>query len=494
MLKVDQPYDVAITTNGGYPLDQNLYQTIKGISAASRVVRDGGTILLCAGCEDGLPDHGGYAKLLAKAGSPTRALELLAQPDFSEPDQWAVQIQCQILLKQDVFVHSVGLSPEQITEALYQPCGDPLALLARLRLAKPDLRVCVLPEGPQTIGYLALDIEDPASLRAYLQDKRLVDPDETLKMRVLAGGVSNRTVWLGRPGGEAWVIKQALGKLRVKSDWFSDPKRIHQEALGLKWLGQLLPQGSVPKLVLEDRSVDVLAMEAVPEPHQNWKTLLLAGELDLDLVRQHGTLLAQLERAPGQQAPLLAAEFADRSYFETLRVEAYYLYSAQTCAAAREFLSALVQETRATTVALTHGDYSPKNALVYQNRLVLLDHEVMHFGDPAFDLGFALTHLLSKANHLVGLRSAFAEAAATFWRAYLQEVGQPAWFRGLEARAVRHTLACLLARVCGKSPLEYLSPHEGERQLKVVLGLLQAPPVTVPELVEVFVRRIAECP
>ena len=155
MLKLDRLYDVAITTNGGYPLDQNLYQAIKGVSAASRVVREGGIIILCAACEDGLPDHGGYAQLLARARSPQKALEMLSQPGFSEPDQWAVQIQAQILLKQQVYVHSEGLTPEQITQALYRPCVDPVSLLADLRRQNPQLRVCVLPEGPQTIGYLA---------------------------------------------------------------------------------------------------------------------------------------------------------------------------------------------------------------------------------------------------------------------------------------------------------------------------------------------------
>jgi len=339
-----------------------------------------------------------------------------------------------------------------------------------------------------------LDIEQPESFRAYLLGQGFLEPADELTMRVLSGGVSNKTVWLQRPFGGAWVVKQALEKLRVKSDWFSDPKRIHQEALGLKWLGQLLPAGSVPRLVFEDPLNNLLAMEAIPEPHQNWKTLLLAGKLDLELVREHGRLLAQLEREPGEQAALLASEFADRSYFETLRLEAYYLHAADSCEAAGEFLRALVEETRATTVALTHGDYSPKNVLVYQNRLILLDHEVMHFGDPAFDVGFALTHLLSKANHLENLRSRFAEAAVEFWQAYLDALGRPAWLNGLEARAVRHTLACLLARICGKSPLEYLGPHERERQQKVVLGLLQEQPATIPRLVEAFVRRITECP
>jgi aminoglycoside phosphotransferase (APT) family kinase protein len=137
-----------------------------------------------------------------------------------------------------------------------------------------------------------------------------------------------------------------------------------------------------------------------------------------------------------------------------------------------------------------HGDYSPKNVLIREERLILLDHEVIHFGEPAFDLGFGLTHFLSKAHHLPEKRSAFAEAARLYWSVYRDEVGFLPWVEGLEQRAVRHTLGCLLARVAGRSPLEYMDEKELVRQREAVLELIHNPPESVPGLVENFVGRL----
>src|SRR5205823_2384351 len=126
------------------------------------------------------------------------------------------------------------------------------------------------------IGIMAspepLDIEQPDALAAYLRDTGRIGPDEPVRIRTLAGGVSNKTVLVERPSGEAWVLKQALSKLRVAVDWFSDPARIHREALGLKYLAELAPPGTITPLVFEDAGHHLLAMEAVPQPHENWKT------------------------------------------------------------------------------------------------------------------------------------------------------------------------------------------------------------------------------
>jgi nickel-dependent lactate racemase len=155
MVRVDQPYDLVVTTNSGYPLDQNLYQSVKGMSAASQVVREGGSILIAAACEDGLPDHGRYAELLAEAGSPGGILEMIAQPGFCVQDQWQVQLQAQIQMKADVYVYSDGLSDEQIERALFIPCRDIEAIITKL-LEKygPRARLCVILEGPQVVPYL----------------------------------------------------------------------------------------------------------------------------------------------------------------------------------------------------------------------------------------------------------------------------------------------------------------------------------------------------
>lgn len=331
----------------------------------------------------------------------------------------------------------------------------------------------------------ALDIEDPAALLAYLRHSGRVEPDEQPQIAVLPGGVSNRTVWVKRESGEAWVLKQALAKLRVATDWFSSPERIHREALGLEWLGRLAP-GSTPRLIFEDRARFLLAMEAVPQPHVNWKTLLLAGQVGLAHVRQFAELLAAIH-GPARGRTDLAEVFGDRSFFESLRLDPYYSYSAAQEPAAAEFLRRLMADTLACRMTLVHGDYSPKNILVRNDRLILLDHEVIHYGDPAFDVGFSMTHLLSKAHHMAEHRREFLNAAREYWRTYWAALG---WAAEIEARGVRHTLACLLARAVGQSPLEYLNSAERVRQRDAALEIIPRAPETMPDLIGTFEEQL----
>jgi aminoglycoside phosphotransferase (APT) family kinase protein len=322
-----------------------------------------------------------------------------------------------------------------------------------------------------------LDIERHEHLIAYLRDTGRIARDESPRCTTLAGGVSNRTVLVERASGESWVLKQALAKLRVKVDWFSDPSRVHREALGLKYLAQLAPPGTITPLVFEDEAHHLLAMEAVPQPHENWKTMLLAGRLEMAHVEQFGRLLGTIHRnAAG--SPKLAEVFDDRSFFESLRLEPYYAYTATQVPEARDFLDHLIDDTRLRRLSHVHGDFSPKNILVRNGALILLDHEVIHWGDPAFDIGFGLTHMLSKAHHLRDRR--FIEAAHRFSAAYALS---------LDDMAAKHTLGCMLARVAGRSTLEYLSEQERMRQRRVVVNLMKTVPA-MSELFEVFWREI----
>ncbi len=155
MVKVEMPFDVVITTNSGYPLDQNLYQSVKGMKAADQIVREGGTIVIATACEDGIPNHGLYGALLAEADTPLDVLDMISRPGFSAQDQWQVQIQAQIQQRADVHVYSDGLTDDQIRGALFTPCRDIERTVAVLREKYgPGMRLCVLPEGPQTIPYL----------------------------------------------------------------------------------------------------------------------------------------------------------------------------------------------------------------------------------------------------------------------------------------------------------------------------------------------------
>ncbi|MDA0791392.1 MAG: phosphotransferase [Proteobacteria bacterium] len=323
-----------------------------------------------------------------------------------------------------------------------------------------------------------MDIERHRELAHYLRQHGHVELDEPCRYTTLSGGVSNRCVLVERQGDShhpSLVIKQALSKLRVDADWRADPARIHREAEGMRALGVLLEPGQVPALRFEDRQLHLLAMTAVPTPHQNWKSMLLHNDVQPDHVRQFATILARIHTAD----PNILGHFTDRSFFESLRLQPYYAHTATRLPGAATFLEALIRDTQNCNTALVHGDFSPKNILVRQGKLILLDHEVIHRGDPAFDTGFALTHLLAKANHVCP--ATFEQAATVFWQTYLEQGGPAS-----EAGSVRHTIACLLARVDGKSPLEYLTATERDRQRHAALDLIRAAPDTVIELIRTF--------
>jgi nickel-dependent lactate racemase len=156
MVAVPRPFDIVVTTNSGYPLDINLYQSVKGMRAADQVVRQGGAIIIAARCSDGIPEHGLYGKILRESNSPRELLDRICAPGFLEQDQWQAQIQALIQLKADVYVRSDGLSDDEIRAALLLPCrkiedtiGDLVAKYGR------GASICLMPEGPQTIPYIA---------------------------------------------------------------------------------------------------------------------------------------------------------------------------------------------------------------------------------------------------------------------------------------------------------------------------------------------------
>jgi fructosamine-3-kinase len=242
--------------------------------------------------------------------------------------------------------------------------------------------------------------------------------------------------------------------------------------------------------VFEDPVHNLLAMDCVPNPHANWKTLLLTQPVDREHVHQFGELLGRIHRFGHDERASLPPELADQSLFDSLRLEPYYGYTAKRVPAATEFLTALIEGTRGRKDTLVHGDFSPKNILIYQGRLILLDHEVAHIGDPAFDVGFSLTHLLSKAHFRVDQRDALARATDQYWQVYRQTLGAVSWHDGFEQRILQHTLACLLARVEGRSPLEYFQDTHRSRQRQAVLDLLIRPPRSVAELIPAFLQRI----
>lgn len=154
MRVVDEPFDIVITSNSGYPLDLNLYQAVKGMSAAAQIVKEGGDIIIAAECWDGIPDHGQYARLLREAGTIENLYTQIMQPGFRCQDQWQAQIQAKIQMKANVHVYAGRLSDEALLQARVRSCRSIEATLAEILARKPSATIAVLPEGPQTVPYI----------------------------------------------------------------------------------------------------------------------------------------------------------------------------------------------------------------------------------------------------------------------------------------------------------------------------------------------------
>ena len=154
MVQVSQPYDLVITSNSGYPLDQNLYQTVKGLSAASQIVKDNGEILCLSECSDGIPSHGKFYSLLSEFSDPEQVEGMLSDPNFHCQDQWQVQILSQIAKKSNINLYTEGLSDKEIKNAFMFNAPDPQRFIDQKVKENTNIRGCVLPEGPITIPVL----------------------------------------------------------------------------------------------------------------------------------------------------------------------------------------------------------------------------------------------------------------------------------------------------------------------------------------------------
>jgi aminoglycoside phosphotransferase (APT) family kinase protein len=292
----------------------------------------------------------------------------------------------------------------------------------------------------------------------------------SLRVRELSGGVSN-VVLLVESEAERFVVKQARGKLRVKSDWHCSVERIWREVDVLAAYRELLggQASQLPEILWTDRELYAYAMTAAPAEARTWKEHLLAGDVSLNLAAACGSLLGSMHAASWRRSDL-AHQFADRTFFEQLRLEPYFAFAAERYPRLANPLESLMISNRAHPLALVHGDFSPKNLLVWEPpsvegapSLLLIDFEVGHFGDPSFDLGFFLTHLVLKAIHLPRLRNALIAAIETFWQAYLQPLQAlvtPEERTALNERTRQQLAGCLVARVHGKSPVDYLTPGQ----------------------------------
>jgi aminoglycoside phosphotransferase (APT) family kinase protein len=302
----------------------------------------------------------------------------------------------------------------------------------------------------------------------------LVRPGEAVRITPLTGGVSS-DISLVEAGGRRFCVKRALPKLKVAALWEAPVERNAAEADFLRAVSRWLPR-AVPRVLAEDAEAGLFAMDYfAPERFPLWKAELLEGRVGQNFAAAVGRDLA-LIHSKSAAAPEMRTAFANDHTFEAIRVEPYLRATAKAHPALAARLNALARTTLSTKRALVHGDVSPKNILVGPDGPVFLDAECASFGDPAFDIAFCLNHLLLKgAREGVG-KAPYLAALVALAGAYLAGVD---WeeANGLEARAAALLPALFLARIDGKSPVEYLT-SEGEREAvrRCAIPLIAAPP------------------
>ena len=321
-----------------------------------------------------------------------------------------------------------------------------------------------------------MDLLNEANILEYLASVGELGEGPAVVQR-LAGGVSN-VVLRVKTEARDMVIKQALPRLNVAAEWYAKVERLHTEVECLRLLEVCLPPGSVPRVFFFDPARHVYAMSTVPERFGMWKAHLLNGRIDPDAVRAAAAALARIHTWTAERAEV-RERFGDLEAFRQLRVDPYYCTVQERHPEVAEAIGRVASWVGRECHCLVHGDYSPKNIMVAGGEMVLLDFEVAHWGDPAFDVAFMINHLLLKAVYRRAQAPAFLQAARQFWKAYEEAVRDAGsgLTSGLEERVVGH-LACVhLARVDGKSPVEYLQSDE-ERDIVRAFAkdLLREPP------------------
>jgi aminoglycoside phosphotransferase (APT) family kinase protein len=287
-----------------------------------------------------------------------------------------------------------------------------------------------------------------------LERMALVGAHQQIRLIPLAGGVSS-DIWRVETPASTFCVKRALARLKVEADWQVPVGRNRHEVAWFRAAGAIAPE-AVPAILGDDEAAGAFAMSwLAPESHPVWKALLRDGAIDPATARAVGAILGRIHAATADR-PGVAAAFATDATFHAIRLEPYLEATGRAHPDLRERFDALVATTAATKRALVHGDFSPKNLLIGPASPVILDAECAWFGDPAFDLAFVLNHLLLNGAWRPQWRDRYLAAFAALVAAYRDHVAWEPWAE-VERRTAALLPALLLARIDGKSPVEYLT-------------------------------------
>jgi len=317
-------------------------------------------------------------------------------------------------------------------------------------------------------------------VKASLVRMGLLHRDENPSIRRLGGGVSSDIFCVDLEEGPV-CVKRALPRLRVSAEWRAPVERNRFEQAWLALVAEIRPDAA-PELLGVDAEQGLFAMRYLDdETHTSLKALLKRGVARLDTAREVGARMGEIHGATAGNA-LVASRFASDSIFEAIRIEPYLLATAKVHPKLGKRLTTLASETLANRIALVHGDVSPKNIMVGPLGPVFLDAECAWYGDPAFDLAFCLNHYLLKCLLRPATGDEFLACFDALTEAYLERVDWESQ-AALEARAAALLPALLLARVDGKSPVEYLQAEDERKKVRRVASkLLRSPAERLAEI------------
>lgn len=329
----------------------------------------------------------------------------------------------------------------------------------------------------------------PETVALYLRETGHVPEGRAVAVKAMAWGVSNIVLRVDVEGNAPIVVKQARERLRTKALWLSKLDRVWTETAAIELLATLLPEGTVPRVLFKEQADYLFAMTCAPDNSVVWKEQLLAGQADPQIARHAGEILGTVH-ARSIDHPALDGMLADTVIFDQLRIDPFYRSIARAHpdrAAQVEALTASMATAPARCLVL--GDFSPKNILVHAHGLTLVDFETAHAGDPAYDLGFFVSHLLLKAFRASPDDQPYLALVRAFWDAYVDALGAIP-NHGLVPRACGHAAACALARVDGTSPVDYLDIPRQEAVRRFARAALGTTAFSWNDLLETAAREM----
>ncbi len=331
---------------------------------------------------------------------------------------------------------------------------------------------------------MKIDIENRETLVRYLEDNRIVNPDAGYSLDYCRGGVSSITALI-ETQGKTLLIKQGRERFAVKVEWLADPRRIAMEAKANAFYNKYLPD-MAPAVISYDTENFIMLREAAPAGCRMWKEDLLDGILDYGIAKKTVEALATIHNQSAGK-PEVAEEFSDHKTFYQLRISPYLEFLLEKHPGLNNVIGDMVEHLNNTRRVVVHADYSPKNILVLPGRnICILDYEIAHYGDPAFDLAFYTNHIVLKSAHMAELSAAFLNMLTVMADTYLGMIRfEDA--KALEARCMKMLAVLMLARIDGKSPVEYITDEATKNLVRdMAQKLLESDITTYGQAAEMF--------